>query len=135
MRAQRPRATRLTRALAAEARVGRQAEALRGEDRCTSSPLIFWGSTVLSAGFSVAGVLTRKPWLPVVGAILAIPLAFYLGASPRFKIWAFSLPVLRAIAAGVVRSSALLATLIVVPFVSFTVWLAAAVVHQNVGVG
>jgi hypothetical protein len=98
-------------------------------------PLIFWGSTVLSACFSVAGVVTRKPWLLVVAALLAIPLAFYLGASPRFKIWAFFLPVPQAIAAGVVRRSALLATLLLIPFASFTVWLAAAVVHQNVGAG
>jgi hypothetical protein len=94
-------------------------------------PLIFWGSTILSICFSVAGVLTRRPWLLMAGAVLAIPVAFYLGASPRFKVWAFFLPVLQAVAAGLVRRSAVLAGALLIPLVGFTVWLAVAVIKQN----
>lgn len=92
-------------------------------------PYIFWGSTVLSICVSIAGVLTRRPWLLVAGAVLACPLAFYVGASPMFKIWAFFLPVLQLGAAGVVRRSVLLATALLIPFVSLAVWVAIVVIR------
>jgi hypothetical protein len=96
-------------------------------------PLIFWSSTILSVCLSIAGVVARKPWLLVTGAVLAGPLAFYLGATPRFRTWAFFLPVLQVVAAGIVRRSFVYAAALLIPLVSFTVWLAVVVVRLNVG--
>ena len=96
-------------------------------------PLIFWGSTILSIGLSVTGLVRRSPWMLVAGAILAGPFAFYLGATPRFRTWAFFLPCLQIAAAVVVRRSVLLAALLLVPLVCLAILLAALVAGQEMG--
>ena len=97
-------------------------------------PLVFWGSAVLSIGSSIAGVVRRNGFLLVGSAILAVPMAFYLGASPSFRTWGFLLPCLQILAAVVVKRSSVLAAALLVPFVSLIVWLAVAVVTQDIGV-
>jgi hypothetical protein len=94
-------------------------------------PFVFWGSAVLSIGLSIAGVVRRSGFLLVGAAILAVPMAFYLGASPRFRTWGFLLPCLQILAAVVVKRSAVLAAALLVPFVSLIVWLAIAVLTQD----
>ena len=98
-------------------------------------PLIFWGSTILSISLSIAGLIWRRGWMLVGGAILAGPIAFYLGASPRFRTWAFFLPCLQIVAAVVVGRSVALATVLLVPLVSLVLWLASVVLRQNIGAG
>ncbi len=98
-------------------------------------PIIFWGSAVLSIGLSIAGVVTRKSGLLIAGAVLAVPICFYLGATPRFRVWAWFLPCLQLVAASVLRKSAMLAGALLIPFVSLVVWLAVMVMRQNVGAG
>ena len=96
-------------------------------------PLIFWGSAVLSIGSSIAGIVRRNGWLLIAGAVLAGPMAFYVGATPRFRYWGFLLPCLQILGAIVVKRSALLAAALLIPFVSLIVWLAVVVLRQNVG--
>jgi hypothetical protein len=96
-------------------------------------PLIFWGSAILSIGLSMGGLIWRNGWLLVGGAILAGPMSFYLGATPRFRTWAFFLPCLPIMAAVVVKRSVALAAVLLIPFVSLMIWLAVIVLRQNVG--
>ena len=96
-------------------------------------PLIFWGSALLSIGISAVGVVRKSPWMLVVGAILAVPLAFYLGATPLFRIWSWFLPGLQLVSAMAVRRSAWVAAVLLLPFVSLAIWLAAVVIRQQVG--
>ncbi len=96
-------------------------------------PLIFWGSAVLSLGLSVGGVVSRKGWMLVAGAALAIPMSFYLGGTPRFEVWAWFLPCLQLVAASMVRKSAVAAAVLLIPFVSLILWLAVSVIRQNAG--
>jgi hypothetical protein len=96
-------------------------------------PLIFWGSALLSIAVSIVGVIRRSPRMLVVGAVLAGPLAFYLGATPLFGTWAWFLPGLHVAAAMAVRRSVSVAVILLVPFVSIAMWLAVIVVRQEVG--
>ena len=96
-------------------------------------PLIFWGSAILSIGLSIAGLIWRRSWMFVAAAVLAGPMAFYLGATPRFRTWAFFLPCLQILAGVIVRKSVALAAILLVPFVSLMLWLALIVLRQNVG--
>jgi len=94
-------------------------------------PLIFWGSAALSIGLSVAGLARRRSWMLVAAAVLAGPMSWYLGATPRFRTWAFFLPVLQIAAAAIVGRSRPAAAVLVVPFASLMLWLAVVVLSQN----
>jgi hypothetical protein len=94
-------------------------------------PLIFWGSAALSIGLSFVGLARRRSWMLVAAAVLAGPMSWYLGATPRFRTWAFFLPLLQIAAAAIVRRSLPAAVILVVPFASFILWVAAVVLGQN----
>lgn len=78
---------------------------------------------------SVAGIFTKKPTLVVLGAVLAVPLGLYLLATPPWwvKVLGVALPISLALAAVAVgRRQALLAWLLLLPFVSTLIWLGVA---------
>jgi hypothetical protein len=97
-------------------------------------PLIFWGCAILSIGLSLAGLIWRKPWMLVVGAVLAGPISFHLGATPRFRTWGFFLPGLQIASALLVRRSLAFATVLLVPFVALVMWLAIVVLRSMAGI-
>jgi len=67
----------------------------------------------------------------LVAAVLASPLAFYLGATPLFRVWGWFLPGLHAVAAIVVRRSMAAASILLLPFVLIAIWLAVLVMRQQ----
>ena len=96
-------------------------------------PVIFWGSAILSIALSIAGTVRRNPWLLVGAAVLAVPMSFYFGATPRFRTWGWFLPCLQILAALVVQRYVVLAAALLIPFVSLIAWLAIVVLRQNIG--
>ena len=93
-------------------------------------PLVFWGSTLLSVALSIAGVVRRSPWFLFAGALLAVPAALYLGATPRFRPWAYGLPFLQVGAAVAAGRSRALAGVLILPLIGVTCFLAALVLGQ-----
>jgi len=94
---------------------------------------IFIGGTILSIILSGFGVARRSPGLLIIAAALAAPLAYYLGATPIFRIVGFFLPLPQLLAALIVRRQRWLAIVLVVPIVALALWLAVIVMRQNVG--
>jgi hypothetical protein len=65
--------------------------------------LLFWLSIPLSLIISVVGVLKDKFWLVILGAILFVPVTYYLNGSPNFRGYAILLPLFQVISAAAVR--------------------------------
>ena len=86
--------------------------------------VVFIGCTILSVILSGFGVARRSPGLLIGSALLALPLAFYAGASPMFRIIGFFLPLPQLVAAFVVKRRASLAILLVTPSLAMSLWLA-----------
>jgi hypothetical protein len=95
--------------------------------------VVFIGGTVPSTILSGFGIARRSPALLVIAAVLAAPLAYYLGATPRFRTIGFFLPLPQLLAAVVVRQQRWLATLLVIPLLVVAMWLAVVVMRQNAG--
>ena len=93
--------------------------------------VIFIGCTIFSIILSGFGIARRSPALLVGGAMLASPLAFYLGAIPMFRTVGFLLPLPQLVAAFVVKRRAWLAILLVSPLLAAALWLAVVVLRQS----
>jgi ABC-type anion transport system duplicated permease subunit len=89
-----------------------------------------WTMIVGSCMVSVLGVMLRKPVLLYIGAVLLIPLGLYLGATPRFQVIGFLLPLFQVAAAVAVKRRPLLAAVLLSPILGFVIWLAHAVLTQ-----
>lgn len=90
-----------------------------------------WPAIITSLGFSFVGVARKQYKLILIGTLLAVPFAWYLNATPRFRGIGALLPVLQLGAAlTVYRGHAWLALLLLLPFVSITFWLAFVVLTQ-----
>lgn len=95
--------------------------------------VIFWGCTFLSVAVSIAGLVRRSPAPLVAAAVLAVPISFYLGATPLFRWFGFFLPVLLLLAALVVKRRRWLAMALVALFIVLPTWLVAAALASNAG--
>jgi hypothetical protein len=84
---------------------------------------IFWGFILASIGFSAAGLVNRSPRFLFVAAGLALPLAFYLALTPRFRWMGLFIPVPQMIAGLVVRRLPWLAVALASFFPAFVVWM------------
>jgi len=93
--------------------------------------LLFWPAIFLSIGISILGVIIRKPSLLIIGSVLAFPFSWYLGASPRFEIFGFFLPLFQIVGAFVVYKKVFWAGwLSLLPLIGLSSWLALAVISQ-----
>jgi hypothetical protein len=90
-----------------------------------------WIMIIGSCLVSILGVILRRPTLLVVGAVLAIPLALYVGATPRFKIIGFFLPLFQVAAAVVVKRHLLLAAVLLSPILGLVILLAHVVLSYS----
>jgi hypothetical protein len=95
--------------------------------------VIFWGCTFLSVAVSVAGLVRRSPALLVAAAVLAVPISFYLGATPLLRWVGFFLPILLLLAALVVKRRRWPAIACVSLFITMPALLVVAAVVSNAG--
>ena len=93
--------------------------------------LFSWPAIILSILILITGLLLERAVWVLAGAILTIPFALYLSATPRFRFVGIVLPlVLLAAAYAVQRGRRLLAWLFLLPYIAVTVWLAWSVLNQ-----
>src|SRR5512141_1459045 len=92
-------------------------------------PMVFeWTAIILSLGFSIAGLLMRKPILLATGAALFLPPAWYLS---HYSIAFASLPLfLLASAYSVSKNKTIQALLLFSPVLISTGWLGFIVLTQ-----
>jgi hypothetical protein len=93
--------------------------------------LIFWGCIAMSIVLSAWGVGRRSTRLLFLAALFAVPLTFYLVATPRFRWVGLLLPVPQLMAGIVVKRSRPLAILLASAFPCFVVWLETIVIMSN----
>ena len=65
--------------------------------------ILFWVSIPLSLAASVSGVLKDKFWLVLIGAVLFLPISYYLNGSPTLHGFAILLPLFQVGSAAAVR--------------------------------
>lgn len=86
-------------------------------------PFLFWLSIPLSLVLSVIGVLKNKFWIVLLGAVLFIPIAYYLNGSPASYGFAILLPVFQVASAAAVREgNKFWAWVLLLPAVLSVVW-------------
>ena len=95
-------------------------------------PIIFgWPAFILSLLLSVAGLGWRKPWLLVIGAIVAVPFCWYLSLYPLLGALTVFLPLFQVASAWVLRrGNRPLAWGLLVPFTATGAFLAVTVLTQ-----
>jgi hypothetical protein len=95
-------------------------------------PFLFgWPAVVAGMILTAAGILSRRPLIVLGGAILVVPFAFYLAATPRFRLlgpllWLF----LPAAAFLLSRGMTRLAWLFLLPFTMLLAWIGWEVLNQ-----
>lgn len=90
-----------------------------------------WPGIIASLAFSVAGIVSRRFLFSVIGAVLAIPISLYLGATPKFRYFMILLPLFQFGSAYFIRKGWLrLAWILLVPFGLTVAWLAMTVLQQ-----
>lgn len=96
------------------------------------APVLFgWPFILLTILATLAGILSKRAAWVILGAFIATPFAFYLGATPRFGLAGLFLPLLHLAAAyAVYRERRWLAVLLLLPYAGIVVWLAWAVLTQ-----
>lgn len=88
---------------------------------------MFWPFILASLALSAAGVVSLRPALPLWGALLSLPLAWYLTGSPLawWQAAGAALPVLHLAAAlALWRRAVPLAWAALAPVAGLTAWLA-----------
>ena len=65
--------------------------------------LLFFPAMLVSLIVSVIGVLKDKYWLIILGAILFLPMSYYLNGSPGSRGFAILLPLFQIVSAAAVR--------------------------------
>ena len=93
--------------------------------------LLFWPGIAISIILSAWGIAARRPWLLTAGAVLVIPFALYLFATPRFGPQGIILPLFQVGAAYMVGKGAQWAALLLLaPLIGISGWLAVTVLMQ-----
>ena len=92
---------------------------------------VFWPLIIFSLIISIIGVVKRKPFWLIVGAILAVPLSLYLNMFPLFRYIGFLLPLFQLGASKAIQKKIVwLSWLLLLPIVGITCWLAIVVLTQ-----
>jgi hypothetical protein len=93
--------------------------------------LFGWPGIIASLVIGAAGVAGKKPWLLVLGGLVALPHAIYLSGSPSIQWAAYLLPLAYLDAAVTLRyKPRWLAGLWLLPQLATDTWLAVAVLNQ-----
>lgn len=95
-------------------------------------PIIFgWPAFILSLLLSVGGIVWRKPWLLVIGAIIAAPFCWYLSLYPSLGAQTVFLPLFQIASAWVLRrGNRALAWVLLIPLAATGAFLAVVVLTQ-----
>lgn len=92
---------------------------------------LFWPAIVIAVAASVYGIARRRPLWLLLGALLTVPFALYLLATPRFRNVAVFLPLFLVLAAlAMSRQRPWLALALLAPYAAFFGWLAWQVINQ-----
>lgn len=93
--------------------------------------LVGWTGIIAAFVLVSAGIYTKRIWPIILGAILAIPISWYLGSTPRFKYTMNILPVFFLASALAVKiGNNKLALIFVIPYVITMGWLGFTVLSQ-----
>lgn len=87
--------------------------------------LVGWPIIALSVLLCLAGLFVQRPTWIMIGALLAIPLAFYLSATPYFRYWGLAIPLLPLAASYAIQQErGMLGLLLLLPYFGLVGWLA-----------
>ncbi|MEL7568229.1 MAG: hypothetical protein AAGU27_25605 [Dehalobacterium sp.] len=93
--------------------------------------LIGWPGIITAIVLVSIGILTKKIWLVILGAIFAMPISWYLGSMPRFRYIMYALPAFFIGSAFAVKlNNNKLAWFLVIPYVVIIGWLGFTVLSQ-----
>jgi len=92
-------------------------------------PIFFWLSIPLSLVLSVIGVWKDKFWLVLIGAVLFLPISYYLNGSPTLSGLVILLPLFQVgSAAAVGEGNKRWAWLLLAPAFLMVIWFVAVIV-------
>lgn len=91
----------------------------------------YWMMIFAAVILSVTGLIFRKSVLLYLAAVLVLPLALYLAATPRFHLWGLAFPFLFAGSAILIqRKRRWLSVMLSVPVYLLVAWLMYTVWNQ-----
>jgi len=94
--------------------------------------LIGWPGIIGAIVFVSYGMYSQRIWLVIIGALLAIPISWYLGSTPKFRYFMYGLPLLFVGSAIAVKlRKNILAWILVIPYVLIMSWVAISVITQG----
>lgn len=94
--------------------------------------LLFWASIPFSLLVSIYGVWKNIHWLVVLGALLYLPIAYYLSGSPMSRGLPLLLPLFQVGAAAAVRAGKkMLAWVLLAPPFLAVFWFLAVVIQYH----
>jgi hypothetical protein len=95
-------------------------------------PIIFWVSFPLSLVVSIIGILKNRFWLVLIGAVLFLPISYYLNGSPTLHGLAILLPLFQVGSAVAVREgNTRWAWILLVPAFLMVIWFASIVLYYQ----
>ena len=90
-----------------------------------------WPFIILSLLVSVIGLITKRYWLLLIGAVLFAPFSYYLSGAPGIRWIGFAFPLFQVGAAFAVRGNKmLLAWILTLPAFLISAWMAFLVLSQ-----
>lgn len=93
--------------------------------------IVGWPGIITSLGLSLTGIVRKQPAWLLAGAIAGIPFAWYLNALPLLRGVGQFLPLLQLGAAVTIyRGQRCLASVLLLPLIGITIWLAFVVLTQ-----
>lgn len=93
--------------------------------------LFGWPAILAALALSATGIVHSKRAWPLIGAILILPVSFYLAGSPKFGWLAIALPLLLSGSSAAIHYRRPgIAWLLLAPVAAVFVWLAVLVVNE-----
>ncbi len=93
--------------------------------------LIGWPGIITAIVLVCIGIITKKSWLIILGAIFSVPISWYLGSTPKFRYIMYALPLFFIGAALAIKfGKIILAWVLTLPYVGVVVWLGLTVLSQ-----
>ncbi|MCJ7432264.1 MAG: hypothetical protein MUO77_02115 [Anaerolineales bacterium] len=90
-----------------------------------------WPFIILSLLISLPGLILKKYWLLITGAVLFAPFSYYLSGAPHINGFGILLPFFQLGSAFAIRAQKMpLAWMLVLPAFLISVWLAYTVLMQ-----
>ena len=94
--------------------------------------LVFgWPAVIGAMALSIAGIVRKKPGFLLTAAIIVMPFALYLAATPRFRWVSLLLPVSLLVAAAALKKGRpTIAWVLLVPAAAFCSYVALIVLNE-----